>query len=164
MERSSTAIAAELDGARARRRRRLRRERATRSRASIDALEPRSPASTPDHAGAGVAITEPVPLYLLDAAGLENVTPDEFSEAIEEGTDVAPARCSKTLELSLDGDVRVVLVYNAQTGGPETERCSPRPRTQGSRCVAVTETLPGGPDYVAWMQANIDGDRGRRWS
>jgi zinc/manganese transport system substrate-binding protein len=43
------------------------------------------------HAGEGVAITEPVPLYLLEAAGLVNKTPEEFSEAIEEDTDVRPA-------------------------------------------------------------------------
>lgn len=35
------------------------------------------------HAGVAVAVTEPVPLYLLQAAGLENVTPAEFSDAIE---------------------------------------------------------------------------------
>ncbi|MHC6221510.1 metal ABC transporter solute-binding protein, Zn/Mn family [Arthrobacter sp. MMS24-S77] len=37
---------------------------------------------------APVAITEPVPGYLLDAAGLENKTPEEFSHAIEAGSDV----------------------------------------------------------------------------
>jgi zinc/manganese transport system substrate-binding protein len=43
------------------------------------------------HAGEGVAITEPVPLYLLDAAGLVNKTPETFSAAIEQDTDVPPA-------------------------------------------------------------------------
>jgi zinc/manganese transport system substrate-binding protein len=45
-------------------------------------------------AGAPVSITEPVPLYLLEAGGLENKTPEEYSSAIEEGTDVSPA-CRK---------------------------------------------------------------------
>ena len=34
-----------------------------------------------------MAITEPVPLYLVQDAGLVNATPEEFSEAAEEGTD-----------------------------------------------------------------------------
>ena len=37
-----------------------------------------------------VAVTEPVPLYLTEAAGLVNKTPEAFSAAIEEGTDVPP--------------------------------------------------------------------------
>ena len=48
------------------------------------------------HDGAEVAITEPVPLYLTEAAGLVNLTPDEFSEAIEEGTDVPPTVLATT--------------------------------------------------------------------
>ena len=43
------------------------------------------------HAGNKVAITEPVPLYLVQDAGLENATPEEFSEAVEEGTDPSAA-------------------------------------------------------------------------
>ena len=34
------------------------------------------------HAGSGVAITEPVPLYLLAACGLVDRTPAEFSQAV----------------------------------------------------------------------------------
>ena len=34
------------------------------------------------HAGTSVAITAPVPLYLLEACGLVNTTPDAFSAAI----------------------------------------------------------------------------------
>ena len=48
--------------------------------------------------GKTAAITEPVPLYLLEQAGFENATPDEFSEAIEEGTDVPPAVLAETLD------------------------------------------------------------------
>ena len=43
------------------------------------------------HAGAGFFVTEPVPVYLLNAAGLENLAPEEFTEAVEEGQDVPPA-------------------------------------------------------------------------
>ena len=37
-----------------------------------------------------VAVTEPVPVYLLAELGLDDLTPEAFSEAIEEGADVPP--------------------------------------------------------------------------
>ena len=55
--------------------------------AQVDGLMTKVAAIKAKHAGAKVAITEPVPGYLLDAAGLVVVTPPEFSEAVEEGTD-----------------------------------------------------------------------------
>jgi zinc/manganese transport system substrate-binding protein len=51
------------------------------------------------YAGEGVGITEPVPLYLLDAVGLVNETPAAFSEAVEEGDDVSAAVLKETLDL-----------------------------------------------------------------
>ena len=106
-------------------------------------------------AGAGVAITEPVPGYLLDALGAENRTPEEFSEAIEEGDDVAPAVLQETIDLFTSGQVKA-LVYNEQTTGPETEQVLDAAESAGVAVVPVTETLPEGEDYVSWMQSNID--------
>ena len=63
----------------------------------VGALESTASAIAEAHSGARVAITEPVPLYLLEAAGLENATPPAFSEAIEEGTD-APALVLRDVE------------------------------------------------------------------
>jgi len=105
--------------------------------------------------GAGVAITEPVPGYLLDALGAENRTPEEFSEAIEEGGDVAPAVLQETLGLFSGGAV-AALVYNEQTTGAETEQVLDAAEAAGVAVVPVTETLPDGEDYVSWMQGNID--------
>ncbi|GLK16313.1 metal ABC transporter substrate-binding protein [Herbiconiux flava] len=106
------------------------------------------------HQGAGVAITEPVPLYLLDAAGLANRTPDEFSEAIEEDTDVPPLVLNETLALFDDKSIDV-LVYNEQTGGPQTDAVLEAAEKNGIPAVPVTETLPDGVDYVEWMTANL---------
>ncbi|WP_369138123.1 metal ABC transporter solute-binding protein, Zn/Mn family [Modestobacter versicolor] len=105
--------------------------------------------------GAGVAITEPVPGYLLDALGAENRTPEEFSEAIEEGGDVAPSVLQETLDLFSGGQVEA-LVYNEQTTGAETEQVLAAAEAAGVAVVPVTETLPEGEDYVSWMQGNID--------
>ena len=106
------------------------------------------------HAGAGAAITEPVPLYLLDACGLVDKTPEQFSEAIEEGTDVSAGVLARTLEL-FTGKQVVLLAYNEQTSGPETEKVLAAAKTNGVAVVPVTETLPAGQDYVSWMSGNL---------
>lgn len=108
-----------------------------------------------EHEGDGVAITEPVPLYLLESAGFVNVTPDAFSEAIEEGTDVSPAVLAETLDLFASGDV-ALLAYNAQTTGSETERVLDAAESASVPVVDFTETLPEGDDYVGWMTANLE--------
>ena len=105
--------------------------------------------------GTGVAITEPVPLYLLEAAGLTNRTPEAFSEAIEEGTDVAPTTLRDTLALVGSGDV-VLLAYNSQTASPETEQVREAAEAAGIPVVEFTETLPDGADYVSWMTDNLE--------
>jgi zinc/manganese transport system substrate-binding protein len=106
------------------------------------------------HAGVGVAITEPVPLYLLDAAGLVDRTPEAFSEAVEEGSDVAPAVLQQTVAL-FSGHQVGLLAYNEQTTGPQTEAVLKAAKDNGVPVVAVTETLPAGKTYLGWMQANV---------
>ena len=106
------------------------------------------------HAGTPIAITEPVPLYLTEAAGLVNKTPAEFSEAIEDGTDVPPTVLQDTLAL-FTGKKVAVLVYNEQTASPETEKLLAAAKDNSIAAVGVTETLPAGKDYVSWMDANI---------
>jgi zinc/manganese transport system substrate-binding protein len=121
----------------------------------LDALRERAHALHDLTGGKGVAITEPVPTYLLGEVGLENRTPEEFSEAIEEGTDVAPAVLRETLALFAD-DFVVLLAYNAQTAGAETEQVRAAADVAGVAVVSLTETLPADADYVGWMSANLD--------
>lgn len=104
-------------------------------------------------AGTGVAITEPVPDYLLEAMGLVVKTPEEFSEAVEEGTDVSPAVLADTTALFTDGAVKA-LVYNEQTTGAETDAVKVAAEAAGVPVVPVTETLPDGQDYTQWMSSN----------
>jgi len=105
--------------------------------------------------GMGVAITEPVPLYLLEEVGLTNQTPEEFSEAIEEGTDVAPLVLQETLALFDDSSV-ALLAYNEQTAGAETEQVAAAAEAAGVPVVSFTETLPDGADYFSWMTDNLE--------
>jgi zinc/manganese transport system substrate-binding protein len=106
-------------------------------------------------AGSGVIVTEPVPQYLLDRMGLENLTPPEFSEAVEEDTDVAPSLLQDVLDRIGDGSVDLV-VYNAQTGGPLTDAVLDAAEENGVPAVAVTETLPDGMHYIGWQHSVQD--------
>lgn len=121
----------------------------------LNALALRESALAEIVAGAAAAITEPVPGYLLEAAGFVNVTPGEFSEAIEEGSDVPPKALEETLNLFRDGTA-AILVYNEQTTGPATEQVLQAARDAGTPVVGVTETLPGGVHYLDWMAATLD--------
>ncbi len=105
-------------------------------------------------AGEGAAITEPVPLYMLDAMGLVNKTPEKFSAAIEGGTDVSPLVLTETLALFSDHAVKL-LAYNAQTGGPQTEQVIAAAKKAGVAVVPVRETLPAGKDYLEWMTDTV---------
>jgi zinc/manganese transport system substrate-binding protein len=105
--------------------------------------------------GAGVAITEPVPLYLLEASGFVNVTPAEFSEAIEEGNDVPPLALQETEKLFTDGTA-TMLVYNEQTTSAETEQVLAAAKAAGVPVVPVTETEPADTSYGDWMGSTLD--------
>jgi zinc/manganese transport system substrate-binding protein len=119
------------------------------------ALEHQEDAIGGRHSGQGVAITEPVPLYLLQACGLVNRTPAAFSAAIEDGTDVSPRVLHQTLAL-FTGHVVRLLVYNEETEGVATQRVLAAARSSGIPTVAVTETLPAGAPYLSWMSGILD--------
>lgn len=104
--------------------------------------------------GAPVAITEPVPLYLLDALGAVNRTPPAFSRAIEEGNDVPVTVLRETLALLAGRKVKA-LVYNAQTADPQTALLTKAARDAGLPAVPVTETLPPGKTYLQWMTGTV---------
>lgn len=104
--------------------------------------------------GRGVAVTEPVPLYLTEACGLVNRTPAEFSRAVEEGSDVPPLVLDRTLALFRERAV-AVLLYNRQTSGPQTDAVTAAARAAGIPAIGVSETLPAGKTYLTWMAANL---------
>lgn len=106
--------------------------------------------------GARVAVTEPLPGHLIEAAGLTDVTPPEFTEAVEEDTDPPAAAVAQTLALFQTDPVRVLIV-NAQTTTPSTDEIRRSAEAAGVPVVEMTETLPEGTtDYVSWMRAQIN--------
>ena len=122
---------------------------------AVEALEERAHELHEGLEGTGVAVTEPVPVYLLAELGLDDLTPEEFSEAIEEGADVPPLALDDTLQLIADGEVALV-AYNDQTAGPETERVRAAAEAAGIPVVSFTETLLDGADYLSWMTDNLE--------
>lgn len=123
--------------------------------AELETLEERAGELSAIAGGAGVVATEPVAVYLLEDVGLENVTPDEFAESLEEGIDVPPTVLQQTLDL-ISADSIALLAYNAQTSDPVTDRLRQAADTAGVPVVSLTETLPEGQGYVEWMAANLD--------
>jgi zinc/manganese transport system substrate-binding protein len=105
--------------------------------------------------GLGVVITEPVPGYLLRTLGMTNLTPAEFSEAIEEDADVPPALLQRVLNLLGDGSAALVL-YNAQTGGPQTDAVLDIASENDVPAIGVSETLPPGAHYAPWQGGYLD--------
>ncbi len=120
--------------------------------ADIHALEVELAAVAERADGAGVVITEPVPGYLLAEAGFTDVTPEGFSAAIEEGSDVSPALLQATLAAVADA---AIVSNNPQTAGPETAEVLAAADAAGVPVVDFLELLPEGSDYVSWMRDNI---------
>lgn len=123
--------------------------------AEVDALHARAHVLEHEAGGGRFAATEPVAVHLLTSAGLTDVTPPAFAEAIEEGADVPPAALLSILNLVEGGDL-VLLAHNEQTSSPETERVVAAAQRAGVPTASFTETLPEGEHFVSWMAGNLD--------
>ena len=104
------------------------------------------------YAGAAVGYTEPVPGYLVEAAGLKLGTPKGFSLALENGTDPSPGD-NAHFEQDITGRRIKVLLLNAQVTDPETDRLQKLASAAKVPVVRVTETLPRGQSFQAWQAA-----------
>ncbi|NKX54526.1 metal ABC transporter solute-binding protein, Zn/Mn family [Arthrobacter mobilis] len=105
--------------------------------------------------GTAVVATDPVPLYLLDALGLKNLTPADFMEAAEEGSDASPAALMRTEDLAASPSVRFV-AYNEQTESSQTRQVRSAAEKAGTAVVDFSETLPEGQHYLDWMKTNLE--------
>ena len=106
--------------------------------------------------GAPIAFTENVAGYLTDAIGLKVLTPPAFMEAIESGTDPAPADVAVERDL-LTGHKVKVLMYNSQVTSPLTEQIRELAVSSNVPVVPVAETIP--PTFKTfqdWQLAQLD--------
>jgi zinc/manganese transport system substrate-binding protein len=123
--------------------------------AGIDRIEATLAAIDKKHHGSGVFVTEPLPLYLTEAAGLRNLTPAAFSEAVEAGQDVAPAILLEALKI-VASDQALVVIVNEQAGGSESDRVQRAAKDASTPVLAFSELVPDGDTYLTWMQGNAD--------
>jgi zinc/manganese transport system substrate-binding protein len=108
------------------------------------------------HPGTKVLVTEPVPHYLIETAKLTDATPEAFSAAVENETDVPAAALAEVNGLISGKQVKAVL-NNDQTVTPSTSQVVEEARKAGIPVVGVTETLPTGVvDYIAWMTGQVN--------
>ncbi len=102
--------------------------------------------------GAPVAYTEPVPGYLVAAAGLRNLAPESFTRPIEDGSEPSPAAVAAMTALVAKHRIRVLL-YNRQAVSPVTARIRDAAARAGIAVVPVSETLPAHLSFVQWQLA-----------
>ncbi|GLY68538.1 metal ABC transporter solute-binding protein, Zn/Mn family [Amycolatopsis taiwanensis] len=122
----------------------------------VDALGTKAAGIGANHPDAKVLMTEPVPQYLVETAKLTDATPEAFSHAIENETDVPPATLAEVNQLISGKQIQVVL-NNEQTVTPTTTQVVNEARQAGLPVVGVTETLPAGAaDYLSWMTGQVD--------
>ena len=98
--------------------------------------------------------TEPLALWLLADLGFADLTPADFSEAIENETDVAPLVMKESLDLIGSGRVKY-LVVNLQTENTQTQQIVDAAKTAEVREVVLTEVLSDGKTYLEWMTDNL---------
>lgn len=103
-----------------------------------------------DHPAVPVAQTEPIAHYLIEESGLDDMTPEDFKDAIEEGTDPSPASIAATRDLFTSNSVEA-LIYNIQTQDAVTQDIRSTAEAAGIPVVEVTETLPEGQTYIEWQ-------------
>jgi zinc/manganese transport system substrate-binding protein len=102
--------------------------------------------------GAPVAYTEPVPGYLIAAAGLTNRAPESFTRAVEDGTEPSPQAVA-AMDALVSGRKIKVLLYNSQTVTPITQRVRSAALRAGVPVIGVTETLPPHLTFQQWQLA-----------
>jgi zinc/manganese transport system substrate-binding protein len=106
-------------------------------------------------AGAKVAATEDIFVYLANATKLDLVSPPEFMKAVAEGTD-PPAASVAQFQLLLQNKSVILLVYNQQTVTPLTESVKATAAQNGIPLVAVTETVqPSDALFQDWFNSQL---------
>jgi len=110
-----------------------------------------------EYAGAPVASTESIFVYMANATGLDVVSPAAFMDAVAEGNDPSAQSVAQFDQLLEGGNSSVkVLVYNEQTVTPLTQDIKALAAQNQIPTIGVTETIqPPGATFQAWMQGEV---------
>jgi zinc/manganese transport system substrate-binding protein len=104
--------------------------------------------------GAAVATTEPVADYMLEAAGIENLTPFTMQADIMNDADPAPQAITEQ-ESTFSEQRADAFVYNQQVTDSITEKFLEGAADNEVPVVGVYETMPTGYTYQRWMMAEL---------
>ncbi|MDY6076333.1 metal ABC transporter solute-binding protein, Zn/Mn family [Mobiluncus sp.] len=99
--------------------------------------------------------TEPLANYMLEDAGIHDLTPEEYVEQSETESGPSVKTQADTKALITEGRVDVLLV-NSQTQDPVSQALQDAAETKGIPVVTLTETLAGASDYVSWIGTALD--------
>jgi zinc/manganese transport system substrate-binding protein len=124
-------------------------------KASLAAYNERITAIKQQFAGAKVASTENIFVYLANATGLDLVSPPAFMAAVAEGNDPPAQSVVQFDQLITNGTVKV-LIYNEQTVTPLTQSIKALASQHNIPIVPVTETIqPPDVSFQVWMNAQL---------
>jgi zinc/manganese transport system substrate-binding protein len=104
--------------------------------------------------GAAVATTEPVADYMLEAAGIENLTPFTMQADIMNDADPAPQAIAEQESFFTENKADA-FVYNQQVTDSITEKFLKQAGENNVPVVGVYETMPTGYTYQHWMEAEL---------
>ena len=102
----------------------------------------------------GVIETEPLMDPLLSDMGFTNVTPPEFTKAIEEGRDVGVTTLKQVQDRIIHAKMSFLAV-NRQTSTAQMAALVKLCADNGVSVVYFDELLPTGKTYYEWMRAKI---------
>ncbi len=107
------------------------------------------------HEGAKVASTEPLAVYLLSEAGLVDIAPAAFTDAVENGQSPSAADVAKFTDLLQKHEAKA-LIYNVQSVDPATQTVKQIAQRSSVPVVELTESMPAGTtDFLAWQSGQI---------
>jgi zinc/manganese transport system substrate-binding protein len=130
-------------------------QRAQAFTAQVDRIAQQTAAIGTARPGTKVISTEPVAHYLLRTAGVQDVTPQDFVDAVENDSDPSAASLQEVRN-ALTARQVTALVFNPQTETPVVQGLRDTASGVGVPVVQVTETLPAGvAGYLQW----VDGTR-----
>jgi zinc/manganese transport system substrate-binding protein len=107
------------------------------------------------YAGTPVGATESIFAPLAKSLGLQLITPENFLDAVAEGTDPT-ARDKATVDDQIRTNKIKVLVYNRQNATPDVKALVKAATANRIPVTSVTETLvPTGATFQAWQSKQL---------
>jgi zinc/manganese transport system substrate-binding protein len=107
------------------------------------------------YGGTPVGATESIFAPLAGALGLKLITPENFLDAVSEGTDPT-AQDKATVDDQIKTNQIKVLVYNSQNATPDVKALVKAAKAMKIPVTTVTETLsPAGLTFQAWQSKQL---------